>query len=344
MVVIILLLLVPALFITSVGSLFGGCSFDDQINYEESTFQTYANARYEEAFADTEDYENNILIVFTTYEGYDGWECIPWGGNHIDKEVDYLFGEDFEYVVYNNIPEYYENSLTKNWKYIIEKMTEKVEKVVDAPEGDVDTSFSKLYNRSNLNIDSETVNAALVEFTEKTGISIALVIDEGADVFGVESGNDDKVIMIFAIVLIVIVAIVIIMNNKSKKNKASTEKTDPDAGQGTYDPNSGTWKQELFEREKTMSKKRPRHLQANSADEVKFQIEEDRRIYEKNRDKPKVYSNPWQRRGGSIRSRWNPAYKRGIASLDDGCLWSLAKYILVPIVLVIFVFILKACS
>lgn len=242
MVVIILLLLVPALFITSVGSLFGGCSFDDQINYEESTFQIYANARYEEAFADTEDYENNILIVFTTYEGYDGWECIPWGGNHIDKEVDYLFGEDFEYVVYNNIPEYYENSLTKNWKYIIEEMTEKVEKVVDAPEGDVDTSFSKLYNRSNLNIDSETVNAALVEFTEKTGISIALVIDEGADVFGVESGNDDKAIMIFAIVLIVIVAIVIIMNNKSKKNKASTEKTDPDAGQGTYDPNSGTWK------------------------------------------------------------------------------------------------------
>ncbi len=93
-----------------------------------------------------------------------------------------------------------------------------------------------------------------------------------------------------------------------------------------------------------MSKKRPRHLQANSADEVKFQIEEDRRIYEKNRDKPKVYSNPWQRRGGSSRSRWNPAYKRGIASLDDGCLWSLAKYILVPIVLVIFAFILKACS
>lgn len=121
-------------------------------------------------------------------------------------------------------------------------MTEKVSAVVDAPEGDVDTSFSKLYNRSNLTIDSETVNEALVEFTEKTGLNIALVIDEGADVFGVDNGDDNKVIWTFAIVLIVIVVIVLIMNNKSKKNKASTEKTDPDAGQGTYDPNSGTCK------------------------------------------------------------------------------------------------------
>jgi hypothetical protein len=34
-------------------------------------------------------------------------------------------------------------------------------------------------------LNEKTVNGALVEFTENTGINIAIVVDEGADVFGV---------------------------------------------------------------------------------------------------------------------------------------------------------------
>lgn len=94
-----------------------------------------------------------------------------------------------------------------------------------------------------------------------------------------------------------------------------------------------------------MSKKRDRHLMANDADEIKFQIEEDRRIYEKNRNKSKAASNPWRVSRGGTRSRTNPAHNGSVASFGDGsCLWSLAKFVLIPIALCIFVAILKSCS
>lgn len=242
--VLVLVILVPVLLITSFGSAFGGCSFVDVINYDEQVFQDYAKMQYSEAFSDTENYENNILIVFTVYDGYDGYECIPYGGYDIDTEVNDLFGEYFETVVWNAIPNYYENALPSAFKSIIEKMTTKVSAITGVPEGEVDPSFSKLYNKSSLSIHETTVNKALVEFTKKTGINIAIVVDEGADIFGTDGGNgDSSALIIFAILVIVIVAIIFInkKNNNGGGNSGNTQKTDPNAGQGRYDPNTGTW-------------------------------------------------------------------------------------------------------
>ena len=67
--------------------------------------------------------------------------------------------------------------------------------------------------------------------------------------FGSE-GDDDfgKGLLIIAIVVVVALVIVFIVS-KSKKNgggngggNKTTDKTDPDAGQGKYDPNTGEWK------------------------------------------------------------------------------------------------------
>ena len=241
---ILLLVMIPALLFSGISSLFGGCSFVDEIIYDDATFEKYANAQYYEAFSETENYEKNILIVFTVYEGYDGYECIPYGGYEIDTEVNDLFDDYFTSTVRNAVPYYYENALPSSFKSIIEKMTVKVSAVTGAPEGEVDTSFSKLYNKSSLSIYESSVNKALVEFTEATGINIAIVVDEGADVFGVEKAGDSVTAGIIFLVLIAIIIVLIIIRKKMKKekNNSNTQKTDPVAGQGRYDPNTGTWK------------------------------------------------------------------------------------------------------
>ena len=247
--ILVLLILVPALFITSVGSLFGGCSFssEDEIIYNESAFQAYANKAYSVAFDDTANYEENILIVFTTYEGYDGYECVAWVGDDIDVEVKEMFGNEytpFGTTVLSTVASYYEFSISSNLADIAKKMANKVSALTGAPENEVNTEFSKLYNHSELAINENTVNKALVEFTQKTGINIAIVVDEGADIFGVQKGNEgSSSLPIFAILLIAIIAVIIIMKkNKGGTSGTSTSKTDPDAGHGKYDPNTGTWK------------------------------------------------------------------------------------------------------
>ena len=96
-----------------------------------------------------------------------------------------------------------------------------------------------------------------------------------------------------------------------------------------------------------MSDKRDRHLLANETDEIRFSMEEERRIYENNKHKSKAPSNPWiVRRAGSIpKSANNTSFSGGFRNyLEEGCLWEVAKYILVPVVLACFVGILKACS
>ncbi len=244
-VILILLILVPTLLFSS---LFGSCSFEDKIHYDERMFQTYANTRYSEAFGETDDYESNILIVFTTYEGYDGYECIAWVGDNLDSDVRAMFGNEyteFGRKMLDTVPtSLYEFSLSANLKDVVTHMAKKVSVFTGTPAGDVDTSFSKLYNYSSLSMNEKTVNDGLVEFTKKTGINIAIVVDEGANIFGVDSGEDDKTAFIIFILLVVVIIVIMIVSKKNKNggDGGNTQKTDPNAGQGKYDPNSGTWK------------------------------------------------------------------------------------------------------
>ena len=229
-------------FIVLFSAVTGNLEFDN-VDYNEKEFQSYANDRYQAYFSDTEDYEGNILIVFLVYEGYDGYDCIPWGGYNIDSNTEMLFGSYFESTVRNAIPNYYEFALTKSFRDIIGTMTKA------APEGEAasehDTLRSVLYNRTDLDVDYDIVNAALQEFTAKTGYPIAIVIDYGTQVFGKDDGDGFGMTVFWVILALIIVVIIIGFVNINKKNAGgtkSTDKTNPDAGQGKYDPNTGEWK------------------------------------------------------------------------------------------------------
>lgn len=221
-----------------IDSLTVGDDPNGDIIYNETVFQTYAGGEYNNAFRGTEDYENNILLVYTVYEGYDGFECIAWVGNNVPTSIDEMMTGS---AISSGISDYYEFQLSKGIAMSVDKLTDRA----PASSASVDTRFSKLTNYSSLEMNKETVNKALVAFAEKTGINIAVVVVDGADVFGV-SESGDAGFAIFGIVFIAIIAIIIIGSvNKSKGNGSSsndkTDKTNPDAGQGKYDPNTGTW-------------------------------------------------------------------------------------------------------
>ncbi|MBR3845660.1 MAG: hypothetical protein IKM40_03710 [Clostridia bacterium] len=217
---------------------FGSDDPNGNIIYDERTFQGYADSEYFNAFSATEDYENNILLVYTVYEGYDGFECIAWIGNNVPTSIDEMMTGS---AISSGISDYYEFQLSKGIAMSVDKLTDRA----PASSASVDTRFSKLTNYSSLEMNKETVNKALVAFAEKTGINIAVVVVDGADVFGVtESG--DAGFAIFGLLFIVAIIIIIIASSRSKgkNNKEkndTTDKTNPDAGQGKYDPNTGTW-------------------------------------------------------------------------------------------------------
>lgn len=218
------------------------------VGYDDQAFQEYANEQYYAAFSDTDDYEGNILIVFLTYEGYDGYDCIPWGGYNIDAETEELFGSYFESAVRNATPDYYEFALTKSFRQIINTMTGAAPGKATAET--VDTQHSIIYNNTGIEIDKGIVNTALQEFTEKTGYPIAIVVEDGAEVFGKESAGDGADLdTAFVVIFITVVAVLIFAFIKTKKNNgggggasSTTDKTNPDSGQGKYDPNTGEWK------------------------------------------------------------------------------------------------------
>jgi hypothetical protein len=211
--------------------------------YSEAAFQTYAQERYEEYFSSTDDYEGNILLVFLVYDGYTGYDCLPYGGYNIDAETEELFGSYFESEVQSAIPNYYEFALTKSLRQIVSTMTSAV------PESDgasvIDTSSSVLYNQTHLEIDSDIVNSELQKFNEKTGYPIAIVVEYGTLVFDVDDGSNVGLILFLIIIAVIVIAVIIVFINIKKKKSASigsTDKTDPNAGQGKYDPNTGEWK------------------------------------------------------------------------------------------------------
>ena len=223
-----------------IDSLTVGGDPNGNIIYDERTFQSYANSEYFNAFSATEDYDNNILLVYTVYEGYDGFECIAWVGNNVPTSIDEMMTGS---AISSGISDYYEFQLSKGIAMSVDKLTDRA----PASSASVDTRFSKLTNYSSLEMNKETVNEALVAFAEKTGINIAVVVVDGEDVFGrSQSNSDDMEFAIFGLIFIVIIAIIIIGSINQNKGKGSsnndkTDKTNPDAGQGKYDPNTGTW-------------------------------------------------------------------------------------------------------
>lgn len=164
------------------------------VQYNEAKFEEYADAEYAKAFKAAPDcYEDNLLIVFTVYEDYDGYECIAWCGHNIRYEINEMLGaegSEFYQIVKSSINEnYYENSLTVDFKAVMGKLGTAIKRKdlsssFDAKKDHTNAVESHLVNRTELVIDGEIVDGALQNFTEETGIPVVIVVDTGENVFG----------------------------------------------------------------------------------------------------------------------------------------------------------------
>ncbi len=165
--------------------------------YDEGEMQDYANEKYKEHFADYDNYENNILLVFLTNEECDGYYTIAWVGDNINREINEMFGEYSEYgkALTDNINQsYYAYSLDTELAQVIREMTQSITSL------GLDSSFytdgaeyempaSKLDNATQLEMNSVPVDDALAEFTEKTGIPCVIAVDSVEKVFGTASDD-----------------------------------------------------------------------------------------------------------------------------------------------------------
>ena len=160
--------------------------------YSESLFQEYTNNKYQEIFGETTCYEDNILVVFLTTDANDGYYTIAWVGDNLNYQVTDLFGNEqtaLGEAMTNSISDYHGYSLGSNLAQVVDKMTDDVTALeINSPyKSQADRSTvaeSKVYNYSNCEFTEDTVNNSLKNFTEKTGITFCIVVDNETTVFG----------------------------------------------------------------------------------------------------------------------------------------------------------------
>ena len=163
------------------------------VQYDENVFQDYANTQYEAAFGQSSAYEDNILLVFLTEdEEYYDYCYIAWVGDHIETDINYLFGSDeteLGQAISDSVnAASYKYSLDSDLARVVQTMQKHVASLglPGSFQCDEDRSRSRSYliNDSTLDLTEDTVNTALQNFTDATGIPMVIVVEDMADVFG----------------------------------------------------------------------------------------------------------------------------------------------------------------
>lgn len=225
---IILVLIVVVLLFGTVGSAFTNLVNGGQIKYDETKFQAYADKQYAAEFGSSTAYEDNLLIVFLANEDADGYYTIAWVGDNIKSEINELFGNEytaFGRAMTNSVNEsYYAYSLDSNLASVVDAMTDTVLAL------GLDSSFysetshtgapsSHVTNYTDLSITAETVNRALEEFTEQTGIPAVIVVDSMETVFGKSVSIGNILVILITIGLIVLAVYLIVRAIRVRKEE-----------------------------------------------------------------------------------------------------------------------------
>ena len=212
------------LIFNALGSLFtvakGG-----NITYDEPKMQDFANVQYAKEFGDSSAYEDNLLIVFLANEEHDGYYTIAWIGDNVKNEINEMFGNQytaFGIEMLQNVPNYYEYSISKNLASAIDGMADRISAL------NLTSSFEEASDRSNmtnahlsnlssLEINAETVNTALLDFTERTDIPVVIVVEDMEEIFDKSLSGSDIVMVVVAVGIIGVGIYLIVKRIKARK-------------------------------------------------------------------------------------------------------------------------------
>lgn len=218
----LLIAMAAVLVISSLSSSFMILKDGGIVPYNEETFQDYANEQYMAEFGASED---GIVVVFLTAENYYDYCYIGWVGDHLNANVNELFGADGTALgnsVSREVPKNYKYSLDSNLANVTDRLATAIGQLDLASNYRCNETQpeakSRLINYSDLPLTEETVNLSLTAFTKNTGIPMVIVVDEMEDVFGKEMPFS----VIFTLILaggIVIFAIVLIVKAVRRRKK-----------------------------------------------------------------------------------------------------------------------------
>lgn len=226
--VILILIVVSLLFSVfgSFGSAISNVANGGDYSYSEEQMQNYANRQYATEFNAAKEYEDNILIVFLVDEEREGYYTIAWVGDNIRYEINNLFGNQstpFGQHMLAGVSGYYEYSVSKNIATVVDEMTNEVvnlrlESSFDKNYGSPDGYESHITNHSSLEINDETVNRALTDFTKETDIPIVIVVEDMGEVFDKNIASGDLITVIMAVIIGGIAIYLIVIAVKGKNN------------------------------------------------------------------------------------------------------------------------------
>lgn len=201
--------------------------------YSETKMQDYANRQYATIYdPSSATYEDNVVVVFLTNEDNQTYYSIGWVGDNLKSQVSNLFGN--QNTALGNAMQ--SSVTTSDYRYSLgsnlAQMTEMMESAVKKQ--DIGTVYrtqkaekheaGKVYNRSNsdLQVNTEIIDAALKNFTDSTDISMSIVIADAKDVFGKSLNTSAILALLLCIILIVYAVVAIVRYVKRRKGNADS--------------------------------------------------------------------------------------------------------------------------
>lgn len=223
---VVFLLLAVVMLMSTFGSAFSSIATGGEIAYNETAFQDYANAQYFAEFGAEKDSEDQLLLVFLIEdEQYYDYAYIAWCGDHLQSKINAMFGAEG-----TRLGSAVQNSAINgsSYKYSLDSG---IAQVIGTMQGHIEalgleSSFicdsapsayeSHLINRANIDMTEDTVNTALENFTEATGIAVAVVVEDADEVL---PRNFDYVSVFIALIFLVIAVVMIVQALKQKDRK-----------------------------------------------------------------------------------------------------------------------------
>ena len=207
------------------------------LQYDEKAFQSYAMSQYNAEFGDSGDaYEDNLLIVFLTSEEAHGYECIAIIGDNVKRDINLMFGNEYTELgvamQYNIDYDDHTYSLSSGLAGVMDTMAKRVVSLGLSSsfydeESHERSPESHVVNLSSLSINAKTIDRALVDFTEKTGIPAVIVINDMDNVFEVGFSDGDIMVIVMGLIFLGVAIFLIVSAVKgykeSKKKKQEEE-------------------------------------------------------------------------------------------------------------------------
>ena len=230
---IFLIFFVFMIFSSSLSMAFSDISTGGTVKYDENKFQDYADTQYKAEFGSSTAYEDNILLLFLVDDrNYYDYYYIAWVGDHVDTSINYVFGNENtklgQAITSAVNTTSYKYSLDSNLAQVIETMKNEI------TSKNLESSFtcdenhnqvtSHLTNKTNLELTESTINSALESFTNETGISFVVVVEDITDVFTKRASTSSIIMVIILIALIVFMAYSIIKNMRNRKENNYSNK------------------------------------------------------------------------------------------------------------------------